>query len=433
MEPITSTAGDVGTIDHDNSQPLPPSSPAIAPPDPYGAESLYGIQTPSQPPAPPTYAPPPAPAREAPSPRQRQPRAPRQPALPPPAAPPMPQIVQQVAPPPQRSGLADAIVQVFAPRKRKKRRNLQYIIEHRLETPVFFIVSAMMILRAAEIYSGGRLIVSQLLGAYYPVFEIVSGIGLAVGSEMLMTIAGRSWKAWESEATETQARVGMSKIARTAYVNKAKQSATWSRRVMFVGMFASIFAGLAFLITNGGKAVTTANLHDPGWWWSLVVDGVATAMITTTVFYLGVLRETHAMSEAEEAIAELDEGMNEAVKAAITRFRNGQQTPVDEKLIAEHLSPARKGKFLRAVAKVNKGKMWTSGELRKRLGIGNDATEIRRLNRKINDLSHDPDNALEKATDNKTWLIPVRVVWETWGDDISAKDAERLVLAKQSA
>lgn len=433
MEPNTLTAGDVGSIQHDNSQPLPPSSPAIAPADPYGSESLYGQGPGSQPqpPPPPAYVPPPAPPPVV-TVQAPRPRRPRMPAPQPAPAAPAPVVAQPITPVVQRAGLVDAIVQIFGPRK-KKRRNLQYIIEHRLETPVFFIVSAMMILRAAEIYSGGRLIVSQLLGQYYPIFEIVSGIGLAVGSEMLMTISGRSWKAWESEATETQARVGMSKIARTAYVNKAKQSATWSRRVMFVGMGASVFAGLAFLITNGGQAVTTANLHDPGWWWSLVVDVVATAMITTTVFYLGVLRETHAMSEAEEAIAELDEGMNQAVKAAIQRFRDGQQTPVDEKLIAEHLSPARKGKFLRAVAKVNKGKMWTSGELRKRLGIGNDATEIRRLNRKINDLSHDPDNALEKAPDNKTWLIPVRVVWETWGEDIAARDAEILAATKLTA
>jgi len=323
-----------------------------------------------------------------------------------------------------------AIGKMFTRQPRKKKRaNLQHMIEHRLETPVFIIVTLTMITRTAQIFSGGALVMSVILGKYYPIFEIATGLGLGFGSEMLMTISGRSWRNWDNEATETQSRTGMSKVAKTAYVKRAKENASHSKLVMFIGMGGSIFAGLSYLFTNSGKPIDQATLQSFTFWSNTFIDLVAVVLVTTCVFYLGVLKENRGMSEAEEALSELDEGLNDAVKAAIARFRDGQQTPVDEKLIAEHLSPARKAKFLRSVAKVNKGKVWTAGELRKRLGYGNDATKIRRLNLAINTLAKDPENALEKAPDGRTWLIPVAVVWEHWGDAIAQHDAELLVHA----
>lgn len=310
-----------------------------------------------------------------------------------------------------------------APKRRKHRASLQHLIETKLETPVFLIVTATMITRTAQIFSGGALVMSALLGHYYPAFEIVTGLGLGLGSEMLMTIAGRSWRNWDNEATDTAARAGMSKVAKDAFVKRAQSNAHHSKIVMIIGMGASLFAGLSYLFTNSGKPVTLATLGDPGFWINVIVDLVAVAVVTTTVFYLGVLKETRGQSDAEEALSELDEGLNDAVSAAIARFRDGKQSPVDEKLIAEHLSPGRKAKFLRSVAKVNKGKVWTAGELRKRLGYGNDATRIRKLNQAINILARDPENALEKGPDGRTWLIPVSVVFEHWGDEIAQHDA----------
>lgn len=380
---------------------------------PYTGSSISG----GAPPPPPTI---------------RKSRARRTP--PPPAA---PIVVRPVAPSPAPpSGAAQAIMALrtlFTRKRRRKHHNLQYLIENRLEMPVFFIVSFTMIIRASQLFSGGTLVMSRLLGPKYPIFEIVTGLGLGLGSEMLMTIAGRSWKGWGDEATENEARPGMSKAARTAYIKRARQNALWSQRVMFVGMGASVFAGLSFLFTNSGKGISLDTFSDPTWWGQFISDLVATVVVTVCVFYLGVLRETRSMTDAESALADLDEGLNDAVSAAVQRFRDGVQTPVDEKLIAEHLPPGRKAKFLRAVAKINKGKVWTTKEIRKRLGIGNDATQIRAFNRKVNELASDPDNALEKATDGKTWLIPAVVVHDVWGDEIMRKDAERLAASMQLA
>jgi hypothetical protein len=345
-----------------------------------------------------------------------------------------PVIIAPVTAPARAHPLAEAFSKLFTRSPRKKHKaSLQHLIEHKLETPVFFVVTFTMITRAAQLFSGGALVMSALLGRYYPAFEIVTGLGLGLGSEMLMTIAGRSWRAWENEATDTAARTGMSKVAKDAYKKRAQSNASHSKLVMFVGMGASLFAGLSYLFSNSGKPITAATLADPQFWINVLVDLVAVTVVTTTVFYLGVLKESRGMSEAEEAISELDEGLNDAVKAAIARFREGKQTPTDEKLIAEHLSPGRKAKFLRSVAKVNKGKVWTSGELRKRLGYGNDATRIRKLNTAINALAKEPDNGLEKAADGRTWLIPVAVIWETWGDEIARHDAALLAQAQLPA
>jgi hypothetical protein len=328
----------------------------------------------------------------------------------------------------QPNPLAQALASLLTKRRRRRHFNLQHMIETRLEVPVFFIVTCTMVIRAAQMFSGGALVMSKLLGSNYAAFEIATGVGLGLGSEMLMTIAGRSWRAWGNELTEIEARPGMSKQTRAAYVRKARETSSWSQRVMFVGMGSSLFAGLSYLFTNSGGG---AALSNPAWWGTAFTDLIACAVVTTTVFYLGVLKEARSgQTEAEELLAELDESMNEAVRAAIGRFKDSQQTEKDEKLIAEHLSPSRRAKFLRAVAKANSGRTWTSAELRKRLGLGNDASKVRKLNKQINALASDPDNGLEKAADQRTWLIPVHVVFAEWGEEIAAHDAEELAMRR---
>jgi len=338
-----------------------------------------------------------------------------------------PVVVNPVIAQPPASGLA-SLITLFFNRKKKKQVNLQHIIETKLETPVFFIVTITMVIRAAQLFSGGTLVMSQVLGTWYTPFQVITGIGLAIGSEMLMTIAGRAWRRCEGEAAELPGRPGISKVARQALINKEVKNGKYSQRVMFVGMGASIYAGISYLFTNSGHVVTFMSLLKDA---AFYTDIVVCVVVTTSVFYLGVLKEGRATSDAEEALAEIDASMNEAVLSAIHRFKAGKQTPVDEKLIAEHLPPSKKNKFLRAVAKINKGKVWTSKELRIRLGIGNDATLIRKLNRRVNELARDPENCLEKGPDNKTWMIPYTIVMDEWGDAITAHDA--MVLSQRNA
>lgn len=300
-------------------------------------------------------------------------------------------------------------------------KGLKDIIEHRLETPVFLIVAVMMVIRAAQQFSGGALIMASWLGpVWFPRFEIATGLGLGLGSEMLMTLAGRSWRSWLQQATEIAARTGLSKIQRTSYTREAQANARYSQRFMWVGAGASLYTGVSFLITNS----TVTGHFDLG---EAIADVVTCAVITAVVLYLGVFRETTGQDEAQAAIAELDHGMNGLLNAAIERFKSNTATEQDERFIAEHLPPHRQAKFRRAIAKANKGRMWKASQVREALGIGQDARLIRDLNRQVNLLAKTPENGLTKAEDGRTWLLPHAVVMDTWGEAMAEYAAMRRI------
>lgn len=295
----------------------------------------------------------------------------------------------------------------------KPHKGLKDIIEHRLETPVFMIVGVMMVIRAAQVFSGGALKMSQWLGpVWFPRFEVATGLGLGLGSEMLMTLAGRSWRNWQAQGAEIASRSGLSKIQRTSYVNEARQNARNSFWFMLVGAAASLYTGISFLLSNGGDAFQ---------------DTMACVVITAVVLYLGVFRETGGQDETQAALAELDAGMNDALAAAIDRFKRGASTDQDNQFIAEHLPQHRQAKFRRSVAKANKGRMWKASQIREALGLGNDARLIRDLNRQVNALAKTAENGLAKAEDGRTWLLPHAVVMDTWGEQMAEYAAMRKI------
>lgn len=292
---------------------------------------------------------------------------------------------------------------------------LAAIIEQRLETPVFFVVTVMMVIRAAQQFSGGALVMSRFLGpVWFPRFEIITGLGLGLGSEMLMTIAGRTWRSWKREATEIAARPGLAKIQRASYTAHANANARHSFTFMLIGMGASLYTGVAFLLTNAGATLGSA-----------LADVVTVAVISATVLYLGVFREARSQDAAQAAIERIESGMNDALDAAIARFRDGTYTDVDTRLIAESLPAHRQTAFRRSVAKQERGRVWKSAQLRAALGIGQDASRIRDLNRKIGTLAKTPEHGLDKDTDGRTWLIPHRVVMDVWGEEIALERVRR--------
>src|SRR6185437_4411316 len=300
-------------------------------------------------------------------------------------------------------------------------RGLKDVIEHRLEAPVFFIVAAMMVIRAAQQFSGGALIMASSLGpVWFPRFEIATGLGLGLGSEMLMTLAGRSWRSWLQQATEIAARPGLSRIQRTSYISEAQAKAGHARAFMWIGAGASLYTGVSFLITN-----STATGHfDVG---EAIADIVTCAVITAVVLYLGVFRESTGQDEAQAAVDALDHSMNGLLNAAIERFKGAVATDQDIRFIAEHLPQHKQAKFRRAVARENKGRMWKASQIREALGIGQDARLIRDLNRQINLLARTPENALTKAEDGRTWLVPHAIVMDTWGEAMADYAAMRRI------
>ncbi len=294
--------------------------------------------------------------------------------------------------------------------------------EQRLSRVVFIVVAAMMVIRAAQQFSGGMLNMSGLLGpVWFPRFEIISGLGLGLGSEMLMTLAGRNWRNWLAQLTEIAARSGLSRIQRTSYLNEAKRNAIYAKRFMWVGMGASLYSGVGFLLANSSGKGGGFDLGQ------VLLDLVTCSVITAVVLYIGVFAEFAAPDETKATLAELDKGMDAALAGAVERFRAGTHTDVDVRFIAEHLPPHRQAKFRRAVAKQNTGRMWKAAQIREALGIGQDARLIRDLNRQINQLAKTAENGLSKAEDGRTWLLPHAVVMDTWGEAMADYQAMRRI------
>lgn len=297
---------------------------------------------------------------------------------------------------------------------------LAAIIENKAETPVFFVVTAMMVIRASEVFSGGALVLSHLLGpAWYPRFEIATGTGMGLGSEMLMTIAGRTWRGWQHEATEIASRAGLSKIQRKALLDDARRNARHSFWFMLVGAAASLYAGVMFLLTNGAN----------GGVGPFIGDLVAVALVDALVLYLGVFREARRPDASQLAQAGIQAGMNAALDAAVMRLRDGTSTDRDHNLIADVLPPHKATQFRRSVAKQQQGRTWKTAQLREALGIGRDAGGIRDLNRQVLALAKNADNGLTKDIDGRTWLIPHATVMEIWGEEIAREQVRREGLA----
>lgn len=292
--------------------------------------------------------------------------------------------------------------------------------EQRLSRLVFITVAAMMVIRAAQQFSGGALVMSSLLGpVWFPRFEIITGLGLGLGSEMLMTLAGRNWRNWLAQLTEISARSGLTRIQRTSYQSEARRNATYAKRFMYVGAASSLYSGVGFLLSNS-SVDGHINLGQA------LLDLVTCAVITAVILYIGVFAEFTGPDETQATLAELDRGMDAALAGAVDRFRHGTHTDTDVRFIAEHLPPHRQAKFRRAVAKQNSGRMWKASQVREALGMGNDARAIRDLNRQVNLLARTPENGLNKE-DGRTWLIPHAVVMDTWGEQMAEYTALRRI------
>lgn len=295
-------------------------------------------------------------------------------------------------------------------------------LEKRFEKPVFFIVLTVMVARGAQIFSGGVLNIQALLGpVWFPRFEMITGAGMALGSEMLMSLAGRNWRTWNREAAEIAARPGLSKTQRVSLVNQARANGRNAFVFMLIGAASSLYTGIAFLLSTAGTRAQQ------------IQDIVICVVITGVILYLGVFRETSARDAAESALDELDASMNDALQAAVARFKGGNHTDQDTRFIAEHLPAHRQARFRRAVAKADTGRYWTAAQVADELGIGRDAGEIRRLNRQVNALAKEPANGVTKASNGRTWIIPHAVVMDTWGEAMADYRAMRRIGEKQAA
>lgn len=301
--------------------------------------------------------------------------------------------------------------------KKQAQVGVQRIIENRLETPIFFIVTAMLLVREAQPLSGNAFVLSRLLGRLFQPFMIVNGIGMAVGSAMLFTIAGRNWRNWRAEALDIVTRSSVSRLQRLALVAHARENVRISFVFMLLGALISVYNGVAFLISNNTSTRVTVGQY--------VADFAVAFIMLVVMAYIGVFRERHQVEETSALVMQIEGDLNDAVRQAIARFGRSQHTDSDVVLISQYIPPHKRSMFLSATRRAAKTRVWTSTQLREALGITANTPPARELNRQVNLLAQDTVNGVHKADNGRTWLIPHSTVMDRYGQDIARVELKR--------
>ena len=311
----------------------------------------------------------------------------------------------------------------MAAQAKRRGGGLQRLIEERLVTPVFCVVLFFAVTTAAETFSGGVIDLPHIMGPLFGVWQVIRGLGMGFGSELLAVISGRSWRVYKRDEAEIREQRGLSKVQRTARAAHAKSKARENMIAMFVGICGSIYASAIYYIKSASHVKTL----------DLVSDIVATILATAVLLYIGVFKDSKAEDQAEEMVAGIQSGVTDSVHGAIDRFKQGVASDVDLALIAEHLPEQDRVKFRRAVAKKVDGEMWTTAMIRQALGYGNDSTMTRKVNAKVNQLSRQSELGLRRGDDGRSWLIPRHVVMDVWGEEIGAAKAMARLLNGRSS
>ncbi len=290
---------------------------------------------------------------------------------------------------------------------------LQRFLERSAEGPVFGIAAACMVSRAMQFYSFGSFSLAHALGPARMVwYDAATGAGLAVMCELLMSIAGRAWKADRRDMIEAEGRRGLSKMERTALVKHYAGSARLQFTFMLLGLAASLTAAFSFLWTGAGGT------HDGG---TILGDAVVTVLLVAGVFYLGVLKESRGESPAEVAQADAYSIRRNVTAAAGQRIREGKYTPQDVRIVARALPRADRERFESAmIAETADDPYWTVRQIADWLGIDSDSGR-RVVARKLARLLDKGYGILKDETQKSAYQVPRSVVLRIFADDFMAR------------
>lgn len=292
-------------------------------------------------------------------------------------------------------------------------QGLQGFLETRAEGPTFTVVALCMIARAAQFYSGSALQLAQLLGrAGLQAFEILTGVGLAVGAELLFAIAGRNWQSHKREARDAMARRGVPRAEKIAqrdhYLDKSRVS-FW---FMLIGLGASLTAAFSFLFGANGD-------HTPG---AILSDILVSLLLVAVVAYLAIFKETRGTDPGEAAQEQARAARTSAIAEAGKRIASGVYAPRDVRVVARQLPRAERDKFEAALLPddVN-DPQWTKRDIL--AWLGDDSTQTRRrIERKLSRLYENGAGVLrDDAT--KSYRIPRSIALRHFAEEFLAAHA----------
>lgn len=286
-------------------------------------------------------------------------------------------------------------------------KGLQGFLEQRAEGPAFLIVFMCMIARASQFYSGGALSLRSLLGqGGMQVFDALTGVGLAVGCELLFAIAGRTWQANKRDARDAMARKGMSKAEKQAlrdyYLSKARIAFLF----MLIGLGASLAAAISFLWGASGD-------HSVG---AAIGECVVALLLVAVVGFLAIFKESSGGDPDAESQAIARSGRASIVGEAGKRIAAGNYTARDVRIVARQLPKAERDKFEAALMPEDADDpQWTARDILSWLADDSAATK-RRIQRRLSKLY---DSGAGAVRDDSTgqYRIPRSIVLQQFAEE----------------
>lgn len=200
-----------------------------------------------------------------------------------------------------------------------------------------------VILRAAQAYSGGAINLRAMLGPVgFTVLDALTGIGIAIGAEMLASVAGRQWRMYGRERMDARGRRGISKGERQALVAHYASEARRSLFFMGLGIVASLYGTLAFFAGAAGGELETLGQR---------VGALAIASLMVSIItYFGVFHEPRQADPRAEATERARAATMDVVTAAGERIKRGEGSISDVRLLARQLPKQEGERFLAALA-----------------------------------------------------------------------------------
>lgn len=276
---------------------------------------------------------------------------------------------------------------------------LQHLLESKAAFPAFLIAAVCVMARGATFWSGGAFTVAGLLGpAGLRWFNGVTGVGIAVGAELLTSVFGRQWLRAEADKSDAAGRRGMRKSERDALCGYYAFHAFISKAFMIVGIVASTAAAFMFLLTSTG-------VRD----WAILGELVIALVLVVIMTGFGVFYQDRPDADASDVQTGQARTLRAgAVAAAGERIQRGDYTPQDVRLVAGALPRAERDAFEAAlITDSPDDPIWTTTQLAEWLGC-DDAAGRRRLVRTLGRLKANGAGILK---DERTgWKIPRSVV-----------------------
>lgn len=221
--------------------------------------------------------------------------------------------------------------------------------------------------RAASFYSGGALSLPHVLGPLgMAIFDIISGVGLAFGAEMLSSIAGRAWQRNTALAHEVMGRPNLKRQERESdkarYLAKAKIDLAG----MVLGIVGTICAAFMFMFT----ATADHSLVN------ILNELLVTVLLVGIVTYLGVFNTTPHTDPSQTATDQAIEIRGAVADQSGRRIASGVYSPDDVYVVAAELPRGDKEKFIAALVRPEPDDpMWGTREMSDWLGLADLPSE----------------------------------------------------------